>query len=212
MTTMTTRIPALPVTAALLCAFAFVATPAHANGKATSYLKSKHTAVERILAGTAKGNGASAARDKKLKGALSDLLDYAELSKRALSDHWEGLTQAQRDEFVGLLSALVERSYQKNLESTLGYAISYGSESRAGDSVVVHTTARSKKNRRAPEVTIDYALQPSNGGYRVYDVTTDGVSLVANYRRQFNRIIKKDGWDALLERMRKKLAADGDAF
>ena len=73
-------------------------------------------------------------------------------------------------------------------------------EAPRGDSVVVKTVAQSKKNRRAPAVSIDYTLSSREGGWRVYDVTTDGVSLVSNYRTQFNDILSRrvEGQSALI--------------
>ena len=70
---------------------------------------------------------------------------------------------------------------------------------------MVRTTARSKKERRKPPIEIAYALHQVEGKWRVFDVVTDGVSMVRNYRGQFARILRKDGWDGLLQRMRDRL-------
>ena len=140
-----------------------------------------------------------------------ELLDFEELSKRALEDHWAARSAAEQQRFVELLGQLVERSYQKNLESTMDFRVTYESATRKGDSLVVATEAQSLKNRRSPPVAIDYTLVPVANSFRVYDVTTDGVSLVANYKRQFNKIIRRNGWDALIERMEKKLTGDAES-
>lgn len=174
---------------------------AQAAPDAAQFLKGRHATVEKILK-----RGKSEARESALTAELSQLLDYAELSKRALRDHWGTLDDAQKAEFSRLLTQLVERSYQQNLESTLEFKVSYSAPQKRGDEVLVQTVARSTKNRRAPEVMIDYALVPVATAWRVCDIVTDGVSLVANYRSQFNRIIKKHGFDGLIERMKKKLA------
>lgn len=168
---------------------------------ATGFLKARHAKVERILK-----KSKSEARATALTSELSKLLDYQALSKRALRDQWDGLTEAQRTEFSTLLSQLVERSYQQNLESTLEFKVAYSPAEKRGDELLVQTVARSTRNRRAPEITIDYKLLPAATAWRVVDIITDGVSLVANYRSQFNRIIKKYGWPGLIERMHKKLA------
>jgi len=198
-----TRFALHRLTALTLAAIvSLAALPALAEGPATKFLQDRHASVERILRQPA----TSAKRGSQLNEALGKLLDFDELSRRALANHWEGLSEGQRQEFVSLLSRLVERSYQRNLESTLDFAIRYESEIAKQDGVVVRTVARSRKNRRAPELSIDYTMLADGGEYRVFDVTTDGVSLVENYRRQFDKIIKKDGWDALLAKMRSKLA------
>jgi phospholipid transport system substrate-binding protein len=175
-------------------------------------LEKRHAEVMSIIDQEGGAGHTDSARAAKLKSAIGQLLDFEELSRRSLSDHWDGLEEHKRQEFVALLTQLVERSYQKNLESIRNYQVQYDEAKPLGDSVLVHTVARSRKNRRAPAVEIDYTLFPREGSYRVYDIATDGVSLVSNYKRQFNKIIRRDGWDALIERMKKRLAEDGDSF
>lgn len=196
----------------LLACLLPTAALADAAPTAKDFLQKRHGEVVQILQRPAAGDDAINRRDADLKQALADLLDFHELSKRALSDHWEGLSADKRENFSSLLSQLVERSYQRNLESTMDYRVTYDAEKHVGDSIVVSTEARSTKNRRTPPVAIDYTLSPNGNTYRVYDVTTDGVSLVSNYKRQFNKIIEREGWDALLERMKKKLATDGETL
>lgn len=180
-----------------------------AQTEATSFIQKRHKVVRQILKRKASTSAQIEKRNGRLNGALGELFDFRELSRHALRDHWDGLEKSQRDEFVSLLSRLVQRSYQRNLKSTLDFSISYRGESPRGDGTLVRTVARSRKNRRAPEVAVDYTVVSKAGSWKVYDVTTDGVSLVRNYRTQFNRIIKRDGWTALLDKMRKKLAERG---
>lgn len=190
--------------------FALLGAPqAYADENGTRFLEAHHRSVQQILQVRATGAAAQQARVQKLSHALEALLDLKELSRRSLAEHWDGLQPNQRDEFVSLLSQLVQQSYRKNLESTLDFAVRYTAESPLADGVLVRTMARSKTNRRAPEISIDYALHRDANGFRVYDVTTDGVSLVENYRRQFDRIIRRDGWDSLIDRMRKKASGGG---
>ncbi len=183
--------------------------PAAAQQSALAFLKKRHSAVIQILRKPASSPQTTERRNRELNSALGSLLDFEELSKRALRDHWEGVQKTQREEFVSLLKDLVERNYQKNLESTLDYDVRYDGESPGPDTVVVHTVARSKKRRRAPAIAIDYTLRRAGDGWKVFDVVTDGVSLVRNYRNQFNRIIRRHGWDELIRRMRKRLASGG---
>lgn len=153
---------------------------------------------------------ASDARSRELSRLFEDMLDYEELSRRSLSRHWNDRTPAQRTEFVTLLRQLVERAYQTNLERTLRFVVEVTGSEVQGDATVVHTRAQSRDNRRAPAVEVDYSLRQSGGRWRVFDIHTDGVSLVANYRAQFNRIIGRDGWDGLISTMRSR-AADGSS-
>ena len=136
---------------------------------------------------------------------VSELLDLEELSRLALRDHWESRTPEQRAEFVSLLRRLVQEQYERNLERTMNYTVTYDGADVRGQVVTVRTLARSGTNGRAPAVSIDYQMKKVGNVWRVFDIATDGVSLVRNYRTQFNRIITRDGWDALIARMRDRL-------
>jgi phospholipid transport system substrate-binding protein len=174
------------------------------SGPAGRYLAGRHDEVKRILARG--GSGGSA----QVTQIISGLLDFSGVSEAALGDHWDERSAAERTEFVALLRTLVERNYQNQLESTQAYQITYGDEAARGSLVVVATSARSTENRRAPEVSIDYHMKREGNRWIVEDVITDGVSMVRNYRSQFDRIIRRDGWDGLLERMRSRVAQDDE--
>jgi phospholipid transport system substrate-binding protein len=186
-----------------------VAAPAEAQD-AQRYLKTKHDAALRILSRPANGEAAIARRNAQLDQMLAALLDYEELSRRALSDHWASRSEEERRVFVDLLKQLVERNYQGTLERTQSYEVRYVGENPIRDGVVVQTVARSRENRRAPELTIDYSMRRVGSAWKVFDVSTEGVSMVRNYRSQFNRIIARDGWDGLVNRMRDHLARGND--
>ncbi|QQR88736.1 MAG: ABC transporter substrate-binding protein [Myxococcales bacterium] len=169
---------------------------------AVDFLKKKHAEVEKLLP---KSKANNPELSDKLKQALNNLLDYEELSKRSLARHWNERSASERKQFVDLLRQLVQRNYEQNLSSTQEYKIKYHESRKEKDGVIVRTTAKSKVKKRAPELTIEYSLHPEGDAWKVYDVTTDGVSLVRNYRSQFGRIIRKEGWDDLISRMKKRL-------
>lgn len=175
---------------------------------AETYLRARHTAVQQIMRRPARTPAALEQRKTQLTAALAELLDYAELAKRALGAHEAQATPAQRTEFAALLRQLVERSYQKNLEGTLEYEVRYVSAAAGPNGVTVRTIAKSRTNGREPEVSIDYTLHQVNGAWRVYDVTTDGVSLVRSYRDTFHTSIAARGIDGMLARMRERLASE----
>lgn len=172
---------------------------------ASAHLEAQHEEVNRLLRQSATNDAARQQRSQRLTRMLNDLLDYEELSRRALGEQWQQRSEAERRQFVDLLRRLVERNYESNLERTLEYEITYDRESRRGDLTVVHTTARSRTQRRQPPVSIDYGMRSVNGTWRVVDVTTDGVSMVDNYRSQFTRIINREGWNELIARMQRRL-------
>lgn len=180
-----------------------------AGGPATRYLRQRNDDVNRILRREASTDAARAQRSQEVTGILSDLLDYDELSRRSLGTHWDQHTEAERREFVGLLRQLVERNYEQNLERVIDFDVSYTTETTTAEGTVVRTEARSRAERRQPPVEIVYTLHLQGTNWRVFDVVTDGVSLVRNYRNQFNRIIAEHGWPELLRRMRDRLARGG---
>jgi phospholipid transport system substrate-binding protein len=148
--------------------------------------------VDKLLrAKTVPGSDEEQRVKNDIKQRASELLDYAELCKRALGEHWPKMPAKQRDEFVATLRDLIERNYVKQLRTNLDYDVKYGDEEIKGKS----TTA-----------TIDYRLIQHDNHWMVYDVITDELSLVRNYRSTFVRIINSSGYDGLLNKMKTKLS------
>ena len=139
---------------------------------------------------------------RKLVGSF---LDYGELARRALARHWEAVTAKQREDFVSTLRDLVERSYLKQVHGNANYNIKYDKETKDGNeatvSGVLNTTARGKKVK----IALEYKMLWKGDHWVVFDVVTDEQSMVENYRAEFNKIINKDGFDALMKRMKRKL-------
>lgn len=190
---------------------AVAAQPPAGSATATRFLQQKHQAVERVLRRPAKNAQAVERRNAEVTRMLGDLLDYEALSRDALGSHWQARSEAERREFVALLRQLVERNYQDNLNRTMQFTVRYDGEAPAsGGAVVVRTSARSRTNRRAPAVEIHYTMRRAGNAWKVTDVSTDGVSLVRNYRNQFGRIIQRDGWADLIRRMRQRLSGNAE--
>lgn len=145
------------------------------------------------------------ARDRELDALFESFLDFEALADGVLGFALEERTPAERSEFRELLHALLRRSYRQNLVRTLRYDVRVVAAEAEGDTVVVHTVARARHGRSARPIAIDYALHEIGGAYRVFDVTTDGLSLVQSYRTQVNRILAREGFAALLARMQAKL-------
>ena len=172
----------------------------HAETTAQNFVKGKQTE----LAGLVKQK--TAANAKKIEGIFDEMLDYDALAQASLQDQWPSLTEAQRKEFRDVLKQLVQRAYRKNLDKTANYDVRFEGESKNKEDFVVRTVATHRSNAREDPVSIDYVVHRVDGVWRVHDIVTEGSSLVINYRRQFSRVIKKDGFDELLRRMKKKLA------
>jgi phospholipid transport system substrate-binding protein len=140
-------------------------------------------------------------RRKQVRAVANELFDWQETGKRALARHWQTRTPQQREEFSALFADLIERSYVGKIEAYSGEKIIYVGEKVEGDNATVNTKLLTKSGT---EIPIDYRLQLEGQQWRVYDVVIEGVSLVANYRTQFNRIITQSGYDELIKRMKTK--------
>jgi phospholipid transport system substrate-binding protein len=172
---------------------------------ATEAMKDANARLRTMLAKTPPDQAPSAAVAKQVTGELRDLFDIALLTQRALVDQWDKMTPAQRTELVDTLRQIVEKNYLSQLRSNLDYKIDYGSEEKQGEEVLVHTIIRGKKNGRPTKIKVDYKLVAQGDEWRVYDVITEDVSILDNYRSQFNRIIAKEGVPGLIARMKAKL-------
>jgi phospholipid transport system substrate-binding protein len=146
------------------------------------------------------------ARNSEVRKVVGQFLDFEELSKRALARHWDEITPKQRTEFVATLRDLVERNYIKQIHGQPDYELKFDKEAKEGGEATVDATliTSSKKGKKV-NVALEYKMIYKAGHWVVYDVITDEQSLLENYRAEFNKIISKDGFDALVKRMRKKL-------
>jgi phospholipid transport system substrate-binding protein len=140
-------------------------------------------------------------RRHALKKSISTLFDYSEMAKRSLGKHWNTLTAAEKKNFAELFASLLENSYASKIESYNNEKIVYIKEIVESD----HAEIKSKVVTAArDEFTLDYRLMNNNGKWMVYDVVIEGVSLVSNYRSQFNKIITSNGYNALVKKLQSK--------
>lgn len=180
------------------------------RGPATRSVERANETVRGLLRKKAvAGSVAEKQLAKQLTTQVRSFLDIDELGRRALSRHWDKLAPTQRSEYLTLLRSLIEKNYIKGLRSNLSYKVEYIGETAKGKHKVVTTQIKTRRRGRPYTVAIDYLVHQDQGAWRAYDIITDGVGLVENYRAQFNRIIARKGFDDLLTRMRKKLAKLG---
>jgi phospholipid transport system substrate-binding protein len=140
-------------------------------------------------------------RRLEVRRVATDLFDFDEISRRALSRHWTARSLEEQTEFVRLFTDLLERTYLGRIESYSGEKIVYIGETVDGP----FATVRSKVvTRRRGETPLDYRLHLRDGRWKVYDVLIDHVSFVATYRSEFSRILQKEPYPALVERLRKQ--------
>ena len=172
---------------------------------AEDFVKGKHVELAALIK-----QGANEAAKKKVEVLFDGMLDYDALAKASLGDQWGARSDDERKDFESVLKHLVQRAYRKNLDKTADYEVRYGGSSKADAAFLVSSVAESRKNRREEPISIDYLVHQVEGRWLIRDIVTEGSSLVSNYRRQFTRIIKKDGFTELMRRMRKKLDSERD--
>jgi phospholipid transport system substrate-binding protein len=201
---MPTRCRALVLAISLLL-FAGVARDALAReaapaGPATEQLRAR---VERVVAilEDPQLKAKPAARRTALRGAATEIFDFTEITRRSLGRHWQAASPSEREDLVALMTALLERSYLSRIEQYSGERIVFAGETAEADLATVRTRLLSKGGVETP---VDYRLYKVGDRWMVYDVTVEGVSLVANYRAQFNKIIQTSSAQGLVERLRAK--------
>ncbi len=175
------------------------------TAKAERFIRTKHNKVRQVLR-----RADTPRRAEQLTVLLGEFLDYERLTKLSLDKEWDKRAPRERQQFVNLLRQLVERQYQRNMESTLQYKVKWVGTEPIETGVKVKSLARSVKKKRQPAISIDYDMSPAGKEWKVFDIFTDEVSLVKNYKRQFRRVIRDEGWDGLIGRMEKKLNEEDD--
>jgi phospholipid transport system substrate-binding protein len=140
-------------------------------------------------------------RRAAVRKIANDIFDFSETARRSLGRHWQGRTDAERNEFVQLFSDLLERSYISKIETYGGEKIAYLGDSIEGEQAKVQTKLVTKGSGDIP---IEYRMHKKGDRWLVYDVVIEGVSLVANYRTQFNKIIQTSSFQELVNKMKNK--------
>ncbi len=140
-------------------------------------------------------------RRTQVRKIAEEIFDFSETAKRSLGRHWIARTPAERQEFVQLFSDLLERSYLSKIETYGGEKIQYLADSIDGENAVVKTKIVAKGGQ---EIPVDYKMLRRNDRWLVYDVAIEGVSLVANYRTQFNKIIQTSSYQELVKKLKTK--------
>jgi phospholipid transport system substrate-binding protein len=147
----------------------------------------------------------TAERQRKLRALIAPVFDFATMSRFALGYHWRDLTPEQRTEFVGVFSHFIQDSYLTRINEYSGQEVEFGKVQLDGaDYAQVHTRIIDPGK---PSTAVNYRLEHARGAWRIYDVTVDNLSILANYRNQFARVMNKDGYATLIRDLRKKQRA-----
>jgi phospholipid transport system substrate-binding protein len=171
-------------------------------GVPTDQLRDVTARVLKVLdTGGAAAGGQSDDRRRRVRAIADEVFDWPEAAKRALGRHWGERTDPERQEFARLFADLIERNWIGRIEQYSGEQVRFFAEEADGDRVTVRSLL---VNSSGTEIPIDYRMVRHGERWRVYDVVVEGVSLVGNYRTQFDRIVRQSGYPALVNKLRTK--------
>lgn len=186
----------------LALALAVALAPPALAGAPTDQLRSQVDRVIKTLEDPQlKHEGKARERRKMVRRIADEIFDFGETAKRSLGRHWQARTPTEREEFVQLFADLLERSYISKIELFNGERVSYIGDTIDGDTATVRTRLLTKQ---ATEIPVDYRMLKRGERWLAYDVIIEGVSLVANYRTQFNKIIQTSSYPDLIKKMKGK--------
>ncbi|HTG09432.1 MAG TPA: ABC transporter substrate-binding protein [Candidatus Eisenbacteria bacterium] len=173
--------------------------PARA-GAPTDQLKASVEQIIKVLENPAlRAEARSQERRAAIRKEAEGVFDFTETAKRALGRHWQGLAEKERQEFTSLFTDLIERAYISKIERYSGERIAYAGEAMDGGLATVRTRFVTKQGT---EVPVDYRMQQRGDRWLVYDVSVEGVSLINNYRTQFDKIIQTSSYAELVRKMK----------
>lgn len=140
-------------------------------------------------------------RRAQIRNAVSGRFDFGEMAKRSLALHWKKRTPEEQSEFVPLFTDLIENTYIRKIERYQDEKVVYRDEKIEGTYATVKTDIVTTKEAQIP---IEYRLMKEGDQWKAYDVIIEGVSLVNNYRNQFNSIIRSGSYAELVKRLKSK--------
>jgi len=151
-----------------------------------------------------KGDKQVVQRRAAIAAVAGEIFDFGEMARRSLAQHWDRRTPAEHREFVRLFTALIQRSYVSKVDQQdAAGRMTYRGETMDADHAVVQTTIALGNGSEMP---LDYRMHKPRDHWQVYDLSVDGISLVANYRAQFNKIIRTSSYETLVARLKSNQA------
>jgi phospholipid transport system substrate-binding protein len=163
--------------------------------------------LQTLAAPELRGPARADERREAVRRFADEIVDFAEIARRALGRHWEERTAAERARFIALFTQLIDRGYFGKLDLEGGERVVVTGERIEGNEAFVRSEVVTADGSRTP---VDFVMIAAPGGpWRVCDVRVEGISLVANYRAQFNKILRGSSWDDLLHRLEARATASG---
>ena len=140
-------------------------------------------------------------RIDRLKEVVNPLFDYEEMAKRALGSHWRRRSPAEQEEFVRLFRDFLERTYSDKVDFYEGQRVVFGRETIDQDFAQIES---SFINAKGEEFAVSYKLRRADGKWKIYDAVIENISIVNNYRSQFDRVIAKSSYEELKRLLKEK--------
>jgi phospholipid transport system substrate-binding protein len=137
----------------------------------------------------------------RLRQIVYPLFDFNEMAMRSLGANWRRLNPQQQKEFVSTFTALLEKTYADQIDLYNGQQVVYGGESIDGDYARVDSRIIDKNGQT---YSVVYRLHKVDGKWKIYDVVAENISLINNYRSQFNRVIARSSFEELLKIMKQQ--------
>jgi phospholipid transport system substrate-binding protein len=178
-------------------------------GAPTDQLRQYSDHVLKILEDPSlKGEDKRSERRAAVRRVAIEVFDVEETARRALGRHWQARTPEERREFVDLFAELLERTYISKIDFYGGERLQYTGESIEGDKAIVRAKVVTKQGT---EVPVEARLQQRGDRWLMYDVLIENISLVGNYRAQFDQIIRTSSYQDLVRRLKDKKSDFGEA-
>jgi len=194
-------VPAINFSSGLTCSSIGGALLAHAGEPLEHVRTAVDQAIQILKDPNLKSNDKKSERVDRLKKIVNPLFDYEEMAKRALGSHWRKRSSAEQEEFVKVFRDFLERIYSDKIDLYNGEKILFTKERLDQDYAEVDSSVIDQKGE---EFSVIYKLRRVEGRWKVYDVVVENISIVNNYRSQFNRVISKSSFEELLKKIREK--------
>ena len=144
----------------------------------------------------------AAERARRIRKAVDERFDWREMSKRTLAKYWKKRSDREKEEFIDLFGKLLERTYLDKVEGYSGEKVLYVGERVDGKYGIVVVKIVTKKDT---EILVKYKLKNKGSEWLVYDISIEGVSLINNYRKQFDSIMTRSSYEDLVKKLRTKV-------
>ncbi len=184
--------------------FGLLASTSAFAGKATDAVKSKQSQLFTLIA-----KPKTAAQQKQLNDLFDAVIAYDRFARDSLGDKWDSLSADEHSKFTQVLTDLVRENYRKNIHKLADFNVTYESESADGSDVLVKTNNKHKTDAHEPEIEVVFRMHDfgtaEKPSWKIVDIITERSSMVKTFRSQFVKVLKKDGFGALIAKMQKKL-------